>query len=40
MPDSPGAVYGRVGKEIAARADRLWDLALALRADPETAFRT
>ncbi|MEV0124403.1 amidohydrolase [Streptomyces sp. NPDC050703] len=31
-------VYARVRQEVAARADRLWDVSLALHRDPETAY--
>lgn len=33
-----GDVYTRVRDEVARRADRLWDVALTLHADPEYAF--
>ncbi|GGT22236.1 MULTISPECIES: amidohydrolase [Streptomyces] len=36
--DAPEAVYARVRHEVAARADRLWDTALALHRDPEPAY--
>ncbi|MGW3560747.1 amidohydrolase [Streptomyces sp. NPDC000963] len=35
---APEAVYARVGEEVAARADRLWDVSLALHREPETAY--
>ncbi|MGV9878849.1 amidohydrolase [Streptomyces sp. NPDC003006] len=38
MPDTMDAVYARVGQEVAARADRLWDVSLALHREPETAY--
>lgn len=31
-------VYARVREEVAARADRLWDVSLALHREPETAY--
>ncbi|MEU6388037.1 amidohydrolase [Streptomyces sp. NPDC046939] len=31
-------VYARVRQEVAARADRLWEVALALHREPETAY--
>ncbi len=31
-------VYARVRQEVAARADRLWDVSLALHREPETAY--
>ncbi|RSS34089.1 hypothetical protein EF906_30410, partial [Streptomyces sp. WAC08241] len=34
----PESVYARVGEEVAARADRLWDVSLALHREPETAY--
>ncbi|MFC8918835.1 amidohydrolase [Streptomyces sp. NPDC057116] len=37
-PPDPEAVYERVGREVAARADRLWEVSLALHGAPETAF--
>jgi amidohydrolase len=33
-----GEVYARVRDEVRRRADRLWDVALTLHADPEYAF--
>ncbi|MFJ8649417.1 amidohydrolase [Streptomyces sp. NPDC093546] len=36
--DALAPVYARIREEVAARADRLWDVALALHRDPETAF--
>ncbi|MGW4727196.1 amidohydrolase [Streptomyces sp. NPDC004291] len=40
IPESrvPESVYARVGEEVAARADRLWDVSLALHREPETAY--
>ncbi|MGW0533364.1 amidohydrolase [Streptomyces sp. NPDC003032] len=32
------SVYAPVGQEVAARADRLWDVSLALHREPETAY--
>ncbi|MFI0240250.1 amidohydrolase [Streptomyces sp. NPDC016845] len=32
------SVYARVRREAAARADRLWDVSLALHREPETAY--
>ncbi|WP_030212154.1 amidohydrolase [Streptomyces bikiniensis] len=34
----PESVYARVREEVAARADRLWDVGLALHREPETAY--
>ncbi|MET9931057.1 MULTISPECIES: amidohydrolase [unclassified Streptomyces] len=34
----PESVYARVGEEVTARADRLWDVSLALHREPETAY--
>ncbi|MEV4946378.1 amidohydrolase [Streptomyces sp. NPDC053755] len=38
MSQTPESVYARVREEVAARADRLWDVSLALHRDPETAY--
>ncbi|MFF4213195.1 amidohydrolase [Streptomyces sp. NPDC001796] len=38
MSRTPEAVYSRIRREVADRADVLWDVALALHADPEYAF--
>ncbi|MFJ9041775.1 amidohydrolase [Streptomyces sp. NPDC102406] len=38
VPPSMEPVYARVRQEVAARADRLWDVALALHREPETAY--
>ncbi|MCS0638469.1 amidohydrolase [Streptomyces sp. LP05-1] len=40
-PGSGGVAppYARIRKEVAARADGLWRVALALHADPETAYQ-
>ncbi|GKQ34884.1 hypothetical protein [Streptomyces sp. A012304] len=38
MPAPPDAVYGRVQREVARRADALWGIASAPHADPEYAF--
>ncbi|MEU8953419.1 amidohydrolase [Streptomyces sp. NPDC048518] len=32
------SVYARIEQEVAARADRLWDVSLALHREPETAY--
>ncbi|MET9547119.1 amidohydrolase [Streptomyces sp. NPDC006627] len=32
------SVYARIEREVAARADRLWDVSLALHREPETAY--
>ncbi|WP_053644246.1 MULTISPECIES: amidohydrolase [unclassified Streptomyces] len=37
-PRTPESVYARVREEVAARADRLWDVSLALHREPETAY--
>ncbi|MBB4161166.1 amidohydrolase [Streptomyces cinereoruber] len=34
----PESVYARVREEVAARADRIWDVGLALHREPETAY--
>ncbi|MFE5729707.1 amidohydrolase [Streptomyces sp. NPDC056528] len=34
----PETVYARVREEVAARADRLWEVSLALHREPETAY--
>ncbi|MCX4885836.1 MULTISPECIES: amidohydrolase [unclassified Streptomyces] len=38
MTDTVDLAVGRVGGEVAVRAERLWEIALALHADPEYAF--
>ncbi|MEV3988640.1 amidohydrolase [Streptomyces sp. NPDC049837] len=38
MSENPEPVYDRIREEVAARADRLWDVSLALHRAPETAF--
>ncbi|MFI6104695.1 amidohydrolase [Streptomyces sp. NPDC051310] len=38
MDDGLEAVYDRIRREVADRADRLWDTALALHRDPEPAY--
>ncbi|MFF4172170.1 amidohydrolase [Streptomyces sp. NPDC001744] len=38
MPENQESVYARVREEVAARADRLWEVGLALHRDPETAY--
>ncbi|WP_225803304.1 amidohydrolase [Streptomyces sp. NK15101] len=38
MSQSPESLYARIRQEVAARADRLWDVSLALHRDPETAY--
>ncbi|MFV0131276.1 hypothetical protein ACLGI4_26815 [Streptomyces sp. HMX112] len=40
MPDSPrlDSVHALIGKELGARADRLWEVSLALHGAPEPAF--
>ncbi|GGU39548.1 hypothetical protein [Streptomyces lavendofoliae] len=38
MSPSPESVYDRIGEEVAARAERLWEVSLALHGAPETAF--
>ncbi|MER7112191.1 amidohydrolase [Streptomyces sp. NPDC000229] len=38
MSQSPEPVYDRIREEVAARAERLWDVSLALHRAPETAF--
>ncbi|MEU6919547.1 amidohydrolase [Streptomyces olindensis] len=38
MAGTPNDVHQALGKEVAARADALWDVALRLHADPEYAF--
>ncbi|WP_411074775.1 amidohydrolase [Streptomyces sp. cmx-4-7] len=35
---APETVYARVREEVAARADRLWEVSLALHREPETAY--
>ncbi|MGI5484319.1 amidohydrolase [Streptomyces lavendofoliae] len=35
---SPEPVYDRIREEVAARAERLWEVSLALHGAPETAF--
>lgn len=37
-PMDMDAVYARIRREVAARAERLWDVGLALHGDPETAY--
>ncbi|MFI2618695.1 amidohydrolase [Streptomyces sp. NPDC018584] len=32
------SVYARIEREVTARADRLWDVSLALHREPETAY--
>lgn len=38
MADAVDEALGRVVREVAARAERLWEVALALHADPEYGF--
>lgn len=38
MTDGMERVYTRIEQEVAARADRLWDVSLALHRAPETAY--
>ncbi|MGW0466324.1 amidohydrolase [Streptomyces sp. NPDC003027] len=38
MSHTPDSLYARIGQEVAARADRLWDVGLALHREPETAY--
>ncbi|MEU2271538.1 amidohydrolase, partial [Streptomyces olindensis] len=38
MAGTPNDVHLALRKEVAARADALWDVALRLHADPEYAF--
>ncbi|MBT2439447.1 amidohydrolase [Streptomyces sp. ISL-36] len=38
MSQSPESLYARIRQEVAARADRLWDVSLALHREPETAY--
>ncbi|GAA1503961.1 amidohydrolase [Streptomyces albidochromogenes] len=38
MSHPTDSLYARVAEEVAARADRLWDVALALHREPETAY--
>ncbi|MCD9879819.1 amidohydrolase [Streptomyces guryensis] len=38
MADAVDEALGRVAGEVALRAERLWEIALALHADPEYAF--
>ncbi|MGW7054231.1 amidohydrolase [Streptomyces sp. NPDC054887] len=38
MSQSSDSLYARIGEEVAARADRLWDVSLALHREPETAY--
>lgn len=38
MADTVDEALGRVAREVAVRAERLWEVALALHADPEYAF--
>lgn len=38
MADAVDEALGRVAAEVALRAERLWEVALALHADPEYAF--
>ncbi|MFH8991524.1 amidohydrolase [Streptomyces sp. NPDC017940] len=38
MTHSPQSVYPRIEQEVAARADRLWDVSCALHREPETAY--
>ncbi|ORT56014.1 amidohydrolase [Streptomyces sp. CB03238] len=38
MSENPEPVYDRIREEVAARAERLWDVGLALHRSPETAF--
>jgi amidohydrolase len=35
---TPDPLYGRIRREVLARADRLWDLSLVLHKEPELAF--
>ncbi|MFJ9643708.1 amidohydrolase [Streptomyces sp. NPDC101206] len=38
MDGGPGAVYDLIRREVAARANRLWDTAMTLHRDPESAY--
>ncbi|MFF9912615.1 amidohydrolase [Streptomyces sp. NPDC013457] len=38
MSQSLESLHARVRQEVAARADRLWDVSLALHREPETAY--
>lgn len=38
MSQTPESLYARIRQEVAARADRLWDVSLALHREPETAY--
>ncbi|MFI1712621.1 amidohydrolase [Streptomyces sp. PanSC19] len=38
MSQIPESLYARIRQEVAARADRLWEVSLALHRDPETAY--
>ncbi|MEU7110524.1 amidohydrolase [Streptomyces sp. NPDC046182] len=38
MSQVPESLYARIGQEVAAREDRLWDVSLALHREPETAY--
>ncbi|MFD3533248.1 amidohydrolase [Streptomyces sp. NPDC058664] len=38
MSQLPETLYARVRQEVAARADRLWEVSLALHREPETAY--
>ncbi|GAB2612837.1 amidohydrolase [Streptomyces capparidis] len=39
MPEPDDAGYERIRREVAARADRLWEVALDLHRNPELAYR-
>ncbi|MEU0404828.1 amidohydrolase [Streptomyces sp. NPDC006197] len=38
MSQTPEALYARIKEEVGVRADRLWELSLALHREPETAY--
>ncbi|MFF7177313.1 amidohydrolase [Streptomyces sp. NPDC008121] len=38
VSETPEILYARIREEVAARADRLWDVSLALHREPETAY--
>ncbi|WP_030691820.1 amidohydrolase [Streptomyces globisporus] len=38
MSQIPESLYARIRQEVAARADRLWEVSLTLHRDPETAY--
>ncbi|MET9375347.1 amidohydrolase [Streptomyces sp. NPDC002992] len=38
MSQTPESLYTRVRQEVAARAERLWDVSMALHREPETAY--